>query len=350
LTGRAFSVQSLRSTQKRGNSEVTARGRNRPQPISAEAEPTTATSGHVPVLWSEVLDCLRPTAGEVYIDCTVGGGGHAAGILERSAPDGRLLGLDADPDALAEAERRLAPFAPRFTLAHANFAELEATARWHGFDAVDGVLFDLGVSSFELDRPERGFSFRTEAPLDMRLDPTRGETAADLVNRLDEEPLANLIYRYGEEPRSRAISHAIVSARQLAPIRTTTELARIVERAAHAKNRRIHPATRTFQALRIAVNRELESLEAALPQAFELLRPGGRLVVISFHSLEDRIVKHFLADAARGCICPPAVPVCVCGHKPTVELVSRKALVPSEAEIARNPRSRSAKLRAARKL
>lgn len=324
------------------------RRKRQARPVDAAAAPREA-GGHVPVLWREALDLLNPKPGGAYVDCTLGGGGHSAGILDPSAPGGRLLGLDADPGALVEAERRLAPYAPRYTLAHANFGDLEKTARWNGFDEVDGVLFDLGVSSFELDRPERGFSFRAEAPLDMRLDPTRGETAADLVNSLSVDELAKLLYEYGEEPRARSIARAIGVARARSPILTTTALAAIVERAAGGGGR-IHPATRTFQALRIAVNRELDALAAALPQALELLVPGGRLVVISFHSLEDRIVKRFFAERARGCICPPELPVCVCDHKPSVELLTRKAVTPSEEEIARNPRSRSAKLRGARKL
>ena len=322
------------------------RARAAPEP---REEGEVVADGHVSVLWREALDLLDPKPGESYIDCTLGGGGHAAGILERSAPDGRLLGLDADPDALVEAERRLASFAPRYTLVHANFGDLESVARWNDFDEADGIFFDLGVSSFELDRPERGFSFRSEALLDMRLDPTRGETAADLVNDLPEDELTRILFEYGEESRARAIVRAISAARRRGPIRTTTELAAIVERAA-AGGGRIHPATRTFQALRIAVNRELDVLTAALPQAFDLLKPGGRLVAISFHSLEDRIVKRFLAERARGCICPPYVPVCVCGHEPTVELLTKRAMRPGEDEIARNPRSRSAKLRGARKL
>jgi 16S rRNA (cytosine1402-N4)-methyltransferase len=314
-----------------------------------EESALSPAGGHVPVLWREALDLLAPRPGGAYVDCTLGGGGHAAGILERSGPDGRLLGLDADPSALVEAGRRLSPFAGRCTLAHANFGDLEKTARWNGFDEVEGVLFDLGVSSFELDRPERGFSFRGEAPLDMRLDPTRGETAADLVNRLPEAEIAQLLFDYGEESRGRSIARAICAARQRSPVLLTTDLAAIVERAV-GRSGRIHPATRTFQALRIAVNHELDTLAAALPQAFDLLVPGGRIVVISFHSLEDRIVKHFFAERARGCICPPVVPVCVCGHKPTVALLTKKAIVPGEEEIARNPRSRSAKLRGARRL
>lgn len=319
-------------------------GRPAPRPGAA------AGDGHVPVLYDETLRWLAPRTGEAYVDCTVGGGGHAAGILARSSPGGRLLGIDADPSALREAEARLRPYAPRFALVHGNFADLERLARWHGFAPADGVLFDLGVSSFELDRPERGFSFRAEAPLDMRFDSTQGATAADLVNDLDEPELADLLYRFGEEPRARIIARAVVAERRRGRIETTAQLARLVERTLRGPRGRIHPATRVFQALRIAVNHELERLEAALPQAVAVLGPGGRLAVISFHSLEDRIVKRFLAEQAKGCICPPELPVCACGHEPTLELLTRKPVVPSAEEIARNPRSRSAKLRVARRL
>lgn len=313
--------------------------------MSAES----ASRGHLPVLFDETLDWLDPKPGGVYVDCTVGGGGHAEGILARSSPDGRLLGLDADPTALVEAEARLRPYTSRFTLVHDNYASLERDARWHDFAPCDAVLFDLGVSSFELDRPERGFSFRADAPLDMRFDQTQGQTAADLVNTLSEADLADVLFRYGEEPRARAIARAVAAERRRVPIETTAQLARLVERVVGSRGR-IHPATRTFQALRIAVNRELERLEAALPQAVEILKPGGRLAVITFHSLEDRIAKRFIADQARGCVCPRELPVCVCGRQPGLEVLTRKAVTPSEEEIRRNPRSRSAKLRVARKI
>ena len=312
--------------------------------------PESTAGGHVPVLYESVLGLLAPRPGGVYVDCTVGGGGHAVGILDRSGPDGRLLGMDADPSALHEAELRLRPYAPRYTLVHDNFANLERHVRWHDLAPVDGVLFDLGVSSFALDRPERGFSFRIDGPLDMRFDPTQRITAADLVNSLDEDVLTDLLLRFGEEPRARAIARAIVVERRRGRIETTSQLAKLVERVARRPGRRIHAATRTFQALRIAVNRELERLEEALPQAVDVLAPSGRLVVISFQSLEDRIVKRFMTERARGCICPPEVPVCVCGHLATLEVLTRKPVVPSPDEVRRNPRSRSAKLRAARKL
>ena len=305
---------------------------------------------HVPVLYEEALDLLAPSPGGVYVDCTVGAGGHASGILARSGPDGRLLGIDTDRDALEVAAARLRSFGSRCVLLHDSFANLERGARQRELAPADGVLFDLGVSSLELDRPERGFSFRAEAPLDMRFDRTRGTTAADLVNELEERALADVLFRYGEDGRARAIARAIVAERRRGRIETTTQLAELVARAVGGRRGRVHPATRTFQALRIAVNGELERLAEALPQAAEVLRPGGRLVVISFHSLEDRIVKRFVADRARGCICPPEVPVCVCGHQPELRVLTRKPVVPGEAEVRRNPRSRSARLRAAQKL
>jgi 16S rRNA (cytosine1402-N4)-methyltransferase len=305
------------------------------------------SSGHTPVLLKETLELLAPRPGGRYIDATLGGGGHAEAILEASHPDGRLLGLDADPRANARVRERLAPYGDRVTLVHANFWELANVARAHGFDQVDGILFDLGVSSYHFDEAEAGFSFRLEGPLDMRLDPTQGLTAADIVNTLDEEALADILYRYGDERRSRRIARAIVANR---PIHTTTDLAEIIVQAVGRRpGARLHPATRTFQALRIYVNDELGALEAALPQALSLLKPGGVLVVITFHSLEDRLVKHFLRQESRDCICPPQTPICVCGHQAQIDLIHRKGLTPSPDEIARNPRSRSARLRVARK-
>ena len=305
---------------------------------------------HTPVLYSEALDRLDPRPGGRYVDCTVGLGGHSAGILERSAPDGRLLGIDADASALEIARERLSRFEGRFSLVHDTFDQIGELARSEGFAPANGVLFDLGVSSLELNRPERGFSLRSEAPLDMRFDQSGGPTAAQLLASLEEAEIADLIYRYGEEPRSRGIARAIVAARGKQPVETTTELARLVERVYGRSSGRIHPATKTFQALRIAVNRELEMVESALPQALSILEPGGRLVVISFHSLEDRLVKRFLVDQARGCVCPPELPVCVCGRTPTVEILTRKVVTPTSEEAGANPRARSAKLRAARKL
>ncbi len=310
---------------------------------------------HEPVLYQETLSALAVIPGGSYIDGTVGAGGHASGILERSSPDGRLLGLDQDPTALALARTRLAPFGARALLVHANFATLGEVAAASGFPAVDGVLLDLGVSSMQLDTAERGFSFMADAALDMRMDPSgAGPTAADLVNSLPEGELADILYRYGEEPASRRIARRIVAARQSAPIGTTSRLAAIVLAAMGGRpagsRGRIHPATRTFQALRIAVNRELDVLPIALNAALQVLRPGGRLAVIAFHSLEDRIVKQFIQQEIKGCICPPAFPVCQCGHVPRLRAVSKGAVQATSPETERNPRARSARLRVAERL
>lgn len=310
-----------------------------------------ATSGeqqpHKPVLYHEIIHALEPKPGGSYVDGTLGAGGHAWGILEASKPDGRLLGLDLDPGALAIAQEKLAVFGNRAILRQASFTTLQEQLAALGWEFVDGILFDLGLSSMQLDTPERGFSFQTDAPLDMRFDPGDPVTAAELVNNLPEKDLADLIYRYGEERRSRQIAGAIVRER---PIRTTRHLAEIVARANRRSKRGIHPATRTFQALRIAVNRELEALELALPQAIAALRPGGRIAVIAFHSLEDRIVKGYFRQESRDCICPPEQPVCTCGHTATIKEIVRRPLRPAEEEIIRNPRARSARLRIAERI
>lgn len=303
---------------------------------------------HIPVLYHEILDTVAPRAGGRYIDATLGGGGHAHGILEASAPDGRLLGLDADPQAIARVRERLAPFGERATLVQANFREVAEIAPKHGFSPVDGIILDLGVSSFQLDQPELGFSFSHDAALDMRFDPTRGLSAAKAINTLDEHTLADIIYRFGEERHSRRIARSIVAAR---PILTATLLADVVERAVGGRRgARIHPATRTFQALRIYVNDELGALEAVLPQTLDLLAPGGVLAIISFHSLEDRIIKQFLRRESADCVCPPQVLICQCGHSAKIKEIHRKGLTASPAELEHNPRSRSARLRAAVKL
>jgi 16S rRNA (cytosine1402-N4)-methyltransferase len=301
---------------------------------------------HTPVLADEALAglCIRP--GGQYIDATVGAGGHAAGILRASAPNGKLLGLDADPEAVGYARQVLAPFGERATLKTANFVRLGEEAKSAGFDPVDGILMDLGLSSRQLADAERGFSFSQDGPLDMRLDPSRGKRAADLVNDLPEGELAGLLWQYGEERRARRIARAIVQAR---PITGTNHLASVVARTVGYREK-IHPATRTFQALRIAVNDEIENLVQALPQALDLLRPDGRLVVISFHSLEDRVVKRFYQDEARDCVCPPETPVCICHHQAAVRILTRKPMRPSDRELAANPRSRSARLRIAERL
>jgi 16S rRNA (cytosine1402-N4)-methyltransferase len=312
------------------------------------------TDGHVPVLADEVVTMLAPAPGSLQIDATVGGGGHTERILGASDPDGRLLGLDADGAAIARVQARLEPrFGDRLRLRQANFRELAAIAPAEGFGAVDGCFFDLGLSSFQLADSARGFGFRTGGPLDMRFDIARGVPAAELLASLDAIELTALFRRYGEEPFAGRIARAIVEARHVAPVRTAEELAGLVERVAPSRapgRRRVHPATRVFQALRIAVNEELEALEAGLAAALDLLRPGGRLVVLSYHSLEDRIVKHFFQAERRGCICPPEVPVCVCGRAPRLRLVTSKGLVPGEAELIANPRARSARLRAAERI
>jgi 16S rRNA (cytosine1402-N4)-methyltransferase len=309
---------------------------------------------HVPVMADEVVEALAPRAGTSHVDATLGGGGHAERILEASDPDGRLLGLDADGAAIARVRARLEPrFGGRVTLRQANFRDLASVAPEAGFAAIDGCLFDLGLSSFQLADDERGFGIRTGGPLDMRFDTGRGVPAAELLASLDRDELAALFRRYGEEPFAGRIARAIVEARRTAPLKTAEDLAALVARAAPGRahgRRRVHPATRVFQALRIAVNEELDTLEAALAAAMDLLRPGGRLVVLSYHSLEDRIVKRFLQAERRGCICPPEAPVCVCGRKPRLRLLSTKGLVPSAAEITANPRARSARLRAAERL
>ncbi|HEV7810301.1 MAG TPA: 16S rRNA (cytosine(1402)-N(4))-methyltransferase RsmH [Candidatus Limnocylindrales bacterium] len=310
--------------------------------------------GHLPVLVEEVMSMLAPAPGSLHIDATLGGGGHTERILEASNPDGRLLGLDADGAAIARVASRLQPrFGDRLVLRQANFRELATVAPGAGFSGVDGMLFDLGLSSFQLADRERGFGFRTGGPLDMRFDASRGVPASDLLATLDAAELTALFKRYGEEPQAGRIARAIVAARGATPITTAEELAALVERVAPGNprvRRRIHPATRVFQALRIAVNAELDSLQEGLAASIDLLRPGGRLVVLSYHSLEDRIVKRFIAAERRGCICPPELPVCVCGRNPRLRLLTRPSLTPTDAEIAANPRARSARLRAAERL
>ncbi len=313
--------------------------------------PPAETTRHEPVLLAEVLQDLAPRSGGRYLDATLGGGGHARAILEASAPEGRLLGLDRDPAALERARLTLADLMPRLRLRQSGFDHLADIANEEGFERFEGVLFDLGISSDQLDDPERGLSFLRDGPLDMRLDPGLPRSAADLVNELEAAELADLIYRYGEEPASRRIAAAIVSAR---PLGRTRELAEVIERAVGSRRprgrRAIHPATRSFQALRIAVNDELGQIERALEQAIDRLSIGGRLAVISFHSLEDRIVKRRLQQAARDCICPPELPVCVCQDRPRLRLLHRKPAQASAEEIEQNPRARSAKLRGAERV
>jgi 16S rRNA (cytosine1402-N4)-methyltransferase len=268
-------------------------------------------------------------------------------LLEASAPDGELLGLDRDPHAIEIAAARLAGFAGRAHLRQASFADMGNCTAELGWEAVDGILLDLGLSSMQLDDPSRGFSLRLDGPLDMRFDPRQVTTAEELVNGLPERELADVIARFGEEPRARRVAKAIIAAR---PLRTTLELAQVVARAVGRQGGRVHPATRTFQALRIAVNDELEMLQAGLAQALQILRPGGRLAVVAFHSLEDRIVKQVMRRESRDCVCPPGQPVCTCGHRAAIRVVTPRPIRPESDEVRANPRARSARLRVAERL
>jgi len=312
---------------------------------------------HEPVLLAEVLAELAPREGGRFLDGTVGGGGHAAAILERTAPSGRLLGLDVDPAALQVAGRELDRYAGRAVLVHANFAVCDAVASAHGFSDLDGVLLDLGLSSIQLADAARGFSFRSPGPLDMRADPAGSLTAERIVNTWDERELRRIFAELGEEPEAARIAAAIVRRRAQAPFLTADDLGRFVfgvkagrTGAGRSRTAKIDPATRVFQAIRMTVNDELANLARGLTAAVSLLRPGGRLAVISFHSLEDRAVKQFIARESRDCICPPHLPTCVCGHRAGLRVVSRRPLMAAAAETARNPRARSAKLRVAEKL
>ncbi len=327
-------------------------------PESARRQRTIhrADGGHVPVLLQRSVEALRPRPDGVYVDGTFGGGGHTRALLAASAPTGRVIGVDADPSAIDRGEclrqdldSAEAGSAGRLTMVHGNFRNLETLLAGIGLTTVDGVLLDLGLSSFQLDTADRGFAFRIDGPLDMRFDPTTGVSAADLVNMLAEVELADLIYRYGEEHRSRRIASAIVARREVDPIASTADLAAVVARAAGGRRGETHPATRTFQALRIAVNGELDALPEGLAAAVGLLPPGGRLAVISFHSLEDRIVKRFIAGAAATCVCPPHQPVCTCGTVPSLRKVGG-SIKAAPDETATNPRSRSAILRIAERL
>lgn len=302
---------------------------------------------HKAVLYQECLTALQPYSGGSYIDGTVGAGGHTRGILERCAPDGTVLAFDRDPDALELARAHVGEWGNRVTWLQANYADMQMLAPQNGFAQVDGILLDLGVSSMQLDTPSRGFALRYDAPLDMRFGSDQMETAADLVNTLPEADLANVLWQYGELRNSRQLARLLVRNR---PITTTTQLADLVAANSPRHNKRIHPATLVFQALRIAVNDELGALERGLPSAIELLKPGGRFAIISFHSLEDRFVKNLFRDLSRDCICPPQQPICTCDWQPVVRLVTRKAIQASDEEIQNNPRSRSARLRVAEKL
>ncbi|MFO8100874.1 MAG: 16S rRNA (cytosine(1402)-N(4))-methyltransferase RsmH [Dehalococcoidia bacterium] len=302
---------------------------------------------HKPVLLEEAVDALQVRPGGRYVDCTIGEGGHAVAILKKALPGGQLLGFDADPQAIKFARSRLKEFGESLLLVNENFNKLEEICTRYNFRPVEGVLFDLGVSSVQLDEARRGFSFQKEAPLDMRFSPNQRISAADIVNDYPESELAMIIWKYGEEPKSRRIARSIVKNR---PLKTTSDLARVIVGAINGEHKRIHPATRTFQALRIAVNGEIESLRLAMEQAVEILTTHGRLVIISFHSLEDRAVKEFFKLESRWCICPPETPVCRCGHEPRLRLVNKKVAKPSPNEIKTNPRSRSARMRVAERI
>ncbi len=307
---------------------------------------------HKPVMACEVLKGLNLKPGGIYVDCTLGGAGHSAAILQEIGENGRLVALDRDPEALAAAENRLAPFTGKIDLVRASFANLAGVLKSLGIEEVDGILFDLGVSSYQLDNPARGFSYQHDAPLDMRMDPEQALSAGTLVNSLPVDDLARIIRAYGEERWASRIAKFIGEERKHLPIETTGRLVEIIKKAVPAGARRDgpHPAKRTFQALRIAVNQELEILRASVHSAVQLLKPGGRICVITFHSLEDRIVKDLFRELASPCTCPRDFPVCICGGKKEVRAVTARPLIPSPVELENNPRARSAKLRITEKL
>ena len=310
------------------------------------------SSYHTPVLVEEVIDGLLCRPGGVFVDGTLGGGGHASRILEAIGPGGLLIGLDKDGDAIEESRKTLAPFGARAILEKADFSALSRVLLSLGIAEVDGILFDLGVSSYQLDKAERGFSFHGDHLLDMRMDREQEVSAYDFVNEAPEEELRRVIWKYGEERMARSIAKHIVRAREKEPLRTTLSLADVVTRACppSARNRKIHPATRTFQAIRIWVNNELDNLEGAITSAMDNLRPGGRFCVVSFHSLEDRIVKNAFRSWARTCVCPPDIPVCVCRRQQKMRVLTAKPILPREEEIIANPRARSARLRVAERV
>ena len=306
---------------------------------------------HIPVLLEPTMDSLALKDDGIYVDGTLGGGGHSENILIRTSPSGVLIGIDQDDEALAAAGARLEKYGDRFIKVKSNFCQMKAVLEELGISQVDGILLDIGVSSHQLDDGARGFSYMVDAPLDMRMDQNSNKpTAADLLAVMDEEDIANAIYQYGEERYSRRIAKQIVNARAKEPITTTFQLVDLIRRAMPKTKEKQHPAKRTFQALRILVNDELGVLQAALDDALDLLKPGGRLSVITFHSLEDRIVKDQFKTWAKGCTCPPDFPICVCGKTPTVKIITRKPVVADEKELEINPRSRSAKLRCVEKI
>ena len=308
---------------------------------------------HKSILFDECMQALNPSRGGIYVDCTAGGGGHSLGIAERLPDGSRLICLDRDDDAIKACTKRLEAYADRVTVVKTEFSALGAVLDSLGIDKIDGIMWDLGVSSYQLDEAERGFSYMADAPLDMRMDRSATLDAAYVVNSYSEQELRRIIFAYGEEKFAAKIASAIVKNRSTSPINTTLELSEIIKNAIPAGARRKeaqHPAKRTFQAIRIEVNRELDVIRPAIEEAVRRLNTGGVAAVITFHSLEDRITKQTMADLAKGCTCPPEFPVCVCGNKPKVKLVTKKPIVPSDAEIADNPRARSAKLRVAEKL
>jgi 16S rRNA (cytosine1402-N4)-methyltransferase len=308
---------------------------------------------HVPVMTKEVIALLKCRPGKTYVDCTVGGGGHSQAILDNIAPNGLLIAIDQDPDAIRYAKARLCHETNTIHLLHDNFVNLPQILFRFGLVGADGILLDLGMSLYQIESSRRGFSFQKDEPLDMRMNPEAGETAQELIHRLSEKELRQLLTSCGEERHAGKIARAIVRSRKRRPIATTQDLTRIVIAVAGtgpAGSRRIHPATRVFMALRIAVNRELERLERFMDDVADMLNPGGRLCVLAFHSLEDRIVKQRLRQLAKGCICPPDFPVCACGRVPQMQIITRRVLRPSETEINRNPQARSTRLRAAEKL
>lgn len=307
---------------------------------------TSENFPHQPVLYQEVLDALNPKSGSDFIDGTLGAGGHSEGILKESSPDGRLLGIDIDPQATAIAQQRLKPFADRVVIRQASYKDAPVVLKEIGWSKVQGILLDLGVSSMQIDWSDRGFSFMADGPLDMRFNQQIGDTAADLVNNQDENELADILWKFGEERFSRRIARAIVNAR---PIHDTQNLVRVIKAAVPKYEAHLHPATRSFQALRIATNQELETISSSLPGLVDCLSLGGRIAVISFHSLEDRIVKQFFKRESQDCICPPEQPICTCGHVATLDIVTKKPIRASQDEIDQNTRARSARLRVAQK-
>ena len=307
---------------------------------------------HIPVLYREIMEIMAPKEGEVFVDCTLGGGGHSRGFLERIGPQGRLIGIDQDEEALAAAKKNLACFGDQVTYVHSNYENLAEILHEYAPEGVDGILFDIGVSSHQLDDPARGFSYMQDAPLDMRMDRQQKLTAYDVVNGWSREEIRRILFEYGEERYAPLIAAAIERERADKPIETTLELVRVIKGAMPAKalREKQHPAKRSFQAIRIAVNDELGAVREAMEKAIDCLNPGGRLAVITFHSLEDRIVKAAFHQAAQGCTCPKDFPVCICGKKPKVRLTPRKPILPDEREIEENPRARSAKLRVCEKI